>query len=282
MKVSLNSHSSTMIQAQTTKAGLRQDHWSGSPSLQWPIRSSDCATVIPFPMPINGLPSEILQMIFERVVGIPGRYRPSPLPQQALCSVCRLWRSIALHDPLMWNTLYLPTSEGALKYMECFLQRSASSLLNIYIVMRDKGHTFWSLQEMESCRTRFIELISGESHRWRMLELRVPQVFVDLKSIRNGKAPMLETLVLSMKPDRDLQSPLSPPSQLFPGGSLTSLTVARINIHWDQWNCKEITHLTIRLGYSWTQSRKPLQHIVYHIKSASLSQDPRSMDGFPG
>ena len=58
--------------------------------------------ILAFIAMINEIPAEILQAIFELVVGKFGRDPPSDSEanvQDMLCSVCHLWRNVALQDP---------------------------------------------------------------------------------------------------------------------------------------------------------------------------------------
>jgi hypothetical protein len=194
-------------------------------------------------MPINNFPSEILQVIFELVVGRASRQPPSvdngPTTQEILCGVCLLWRELALQDPLLWDTIYFPTTERAMRRTKLFLQRSATAPLDIYIT-RAKNKELWSAV-INTYVSEFIELINAESHRWRALDVDIVELVMDLKPIWVGHVPMLEELAID---GTVLQRSVTLSGPHLPDG-IRILTIIRFALRWDQWNCLSVTHLSL-------------------------------------
>jgi F-box-like len=195
-------------------------------------------------MPINNLPSEILQAVFELVVGKASRQPPSVddglTTQEILCGVCPVWRELALHDPLLWDTIYFPTTEGALQRTKLFLQRSATAPLNIHITRRKNEEL--SVVAIYAYGLDFLKLINAESHRWRALDIDIPELVMDLKPIWDGHVPMLEELaIFSWVPH---QSNTRSQWPCLPDG-IKTLSIVRFALRWDQWDCLSVTHLSL-------------------------------------
>jgi hypothetical protein len=224
-------------------------------------------------MPINNLPSEILQAVFELVVGKPGRMPPSvndgPTTQEILCGVCPVWRELALHDPLLWDTIYFPTTEGALRRTELFLQRSATAPLDIHITKTKNKEL--SAEVIIAYSSKFLELINAESHRWRALDIDIPELVMDLRPIWDGHVPMLEELAIvsSVLQQGDIRSQWPH----LPNGVKT-LAIIRFALCWDQWDCLSVTHLS--LGPFGTSAHAPTPGELCGILTA-LSDTLRSL-----
>ena len=220
-------------------------------------------------MSINDLPLEILQTILELVIPKPS-YSIKPYSCLAiLCSVCRVWREVALQDPLLWNNLHLPLSEAALQQTKCMLQRSASAPLNIFMVIGYREGL--SLEAAGDWVSKFLELIEGHSQRWRRMEVDVPLSVVNLSSVWEGRASMLEHLRITCKDlfgevDYVVLSPQILPASRY----LTHLNIAEFPIRWDVWNCTSITHLELgSFRESWTPgpSRGELRRVLFILAS---------------
>jgi hypothetical protein len=193
-------------------------------------------------MPVNNLPLEILQVVFELVVGKANRQLHSTeVPtQEILCSVCHVWRELALQDPLLWGTIYFPTTEGAMQRTKLFIQRSATAPLELYITSPRKMEL--SVEVIRTYRPSFLELINAESHRWRVLEVDIPDLVTDLRPIWDGRTPVLEELVIVGRVPQWRFSQSQWPH--LPSG-VRILSIAGFSLRWDQWNCLSVTHLSL-------------------------------------
>jgi F-box-like len=143
-------------------------------------------------MPINKLPLEILQEIFELLIGKLGC---GPLSvedglaiQVVLCGICHVWHQIALDDPLLWNTLSFPITKRSIKRTKLFLQCSTTAPINIISPKVPVARTYVS---------EFLKLIIAESHRWKVVEVRVGHIMT-LRLIWGGQVPMLKELMIDM------------------------------------------------------------------------------------
>ncbi|KIM20079.1 hypothetical protein M408DRAFT_334136 [Serendipita vermifera MAFF 305830] len=194
-------------------------------------------------MLINGLPVEILGIIFELFVPSPDCWIDPTTYLVLLCSVCRLWRQVALQNPLLWTALHLPMSEAAFQWTECILPRSRSAPLHIFVVPKyhePKSPAGTTIKEWSS---RFLKLIEGHSQRWRTVEVDVPEAAIDLTPIWKGQAPMLQKLVIDTLPlSRDSRNtaPVLPANN-----HLALLDLSGFPVRWDQWNCTSITNLEL-------------------------------------
>jgi len=195
-------------------------------------------------MPINNLPSEILQVVFELAVGKAGRKAPyvddGPTTQEILCRVCPIWRELALHDPLLWNAIYFLTTEGAMRRTKLFLRRSATAPLDIYITGTKNRES--SVEEINAYGPKFLELINAESHRWRVLDVDIPELVMHLKPIWDRHVPMLEELAIDSRVPQQSDALSRRPR---PPNGIKTLNIVRFALRWDQWDCLSVTHLSL-------------------------------------
>ena len=180
---------------------------------------SDCA-------PVGSLPNEILVAIFE---ARPSKFEDREGYAMGISQVSRLWRSIALSTPSLWNSIrvdFLFAGEGQLSMLDLFIERSRKSPLDIVISLeRDEDdhnwHEFWEQTE------KIFPLVS----RWRTLlilgQIR-NDVFGALHDLDRSKAPMLELFEVRIESPIEAQTAFDEPLLLFQGGAPR---LAQIEIH---------------------------------------------------
>ncbi|KAI0706105.1 hypothetical protein BC835DRAFT_5756 [Cytidiella melzeri] len=82
--------------------------------------------------PINHLPIEILQEVFRFIILSVGDTSRVTANRLLLTSVCQFWRSVALSDKILWNTVYFDDPAPWARSLT-FVERAASAKLDIRI-----------------------------------------------------------------------------------------------------------------------------------------------------
>jgi len=225
-------------------------------------------------MSINELPTELLQAIFELLVGKASGHPSTTHPDdkrrllQTLTGVCRVWRELTLSNALLWNILHFPTTDGAMQWTKLSIQRSAAAPLDIHIAVQDTT----TLKALNTYGPAFFKLIDPESRRWRMMELGLPALLPQISPLWCGEIDMLEELRLE-------STTISLPflhTPALPGRlrHLKSLSVARQTLRWTPWECLSIVYLS--LGPFGTTARGPSPRELFGILTA-LSDTLRSL-----
>lgn len=80
--------------------------------------------------PINSFPNELLGLVFAQGRDLVGFYE---IPFQVLCShVCRRWRNISLHLPILWTNIFLSDTLKP-EFLDMQLERNHTLPLNVRI-----------------------------------------------------------------------------------------------------------------------------------------------------
>lgn len=136
---------------------------------------------------LNTCPEDVLRCIFEAVADLPddqwekfgfGEYNAERAAAPfTLASLCARWRRVALACPRLWTYVGFPDptcADAHLSRVETVLARSSPCDIDILTGIA------WTLDVIESCTPfdTFIDMISKHSHRWRRLELWLPNSVV--------------------------------------------------------------------------------------------------------
>ncbi|KAI0692719.1 hypothetical protein BC835DRAFT_1307033 [Cytidiella melzeri] len=143
--------------------------------------------------PINRLPPELLGIIFEHLIEDPPvvvgtGYHLMDYWWPEIQSVCRHWRHIAVHTPVLWS--YMHVNVEALERQSALaltsLKRSRALPLTIYL-LGDIWHEVDDSSLLENIK----------SHSGRVRELRLDEVEVHFLDLYLQKADGLEVLVVN-------------------------------------------------------------------------------------
>ncbi|KAF9441269.1 hypothetical protein P691DRAFT_813275 [Macrolepiota fuliginosa MF-IS2] len=130
---------------------------------------------------IENLPVELLQDVF--LVYAEGG---SPVNAQVLYSVCREWKSIALHTPDLWtNVSIIPTNAfPPIPLLERWLERSRDSPLCIKIGTYNEGDRRTGLELVDRRQEYYLAdvlgILGSQCYRWRSFTLCIESYLAHL------------------------------------------------------------------------------------------------------
>ncbi|KAI1794762.1 hypothetical protein LXA43DRAFT_883166, partial [Ganoderma leucocontextum] len=197
--------------------------------------------------PIHALPVELLTRIFQLGVDsepLPDDRDPCHLTfEVSISHVCRHWRQVALHTPLLWTTVHFRTKSHMVRG-NLYLVRNARLPIDIYVdTCSEDAHAH---RKDLLFRDEFIpvfNILLPYIDRWRELHLKVADLDCKLSARRVlstcGSAPALRTLQLWhvqnwQTPER-LFTAIGPPPVVVFGGELPSLkhiVLQGVNLPW--------------------------------------------------
>ncbi|KAF9021032.1 hypothetical protein BDZ89DRAFT_252750 [Hymenopellis radicata] len=147
--------------------------------------------------PIQQLPAELLEAIFQTISSSPGDY--SSQPQWVLRQVCRFWRNVSTSSPRLWRELYVNAHMAA-------KLRDATSLLWLalsYTKEMDLVITFdMSASVHGDPALTLLDLLMTRSRQWRTVHF----ISLDVACTRaltrvRGSLPRLRELHIESTPD---------------------------------------------------------------------------------
>lgn len=147
---------------------------------------------------INKLPIEILEQIFIHCLPGPLIFViPTPFDAPLLlCTVCRLWRSMAISMPELWCSMKI-TEKFSIKFVGTWLSRAKACPLSIAFTL-DSRAPHASLPFHSKRLHKHFDLLLPLSHLWQSLEIRVlpGAPLSHLDKLLDNTLPNLERLVL--------------------------------------------------------------------------------------
>ncbi|KAF8956477.1 hypothetical protein BDZ97DRAFT_188204 [Flammula alnicola] len=165
------------------------------------------------------VPLEVASLIFTFFVPIIDEstrgwgYKKLVYAPLTLGAVCRKWRQIAWSTPYLWTTICInlltpksPQLKGQL--VQEWLNRSGDLPLSIYIY---HNNDFKPLPKELEPIFRLIDIINQYSHRWYLLDLKLPSSLVS----RFGRGSHSSTILQKLHLTFSNTSPLKPDHHLF-------------------------------------------------------------------
>ncbi|KAM5538590.1 hypothetical protein V8D89_007619 [Ganoderma adspersum] len=211
--------------------------------MQYPFRLASVNNM----SPIHALPVELLTRIFQ--LGVDSEPIPDDRDHLALTfevsisHVCRHWRQVALHTPLLWTTVHFRTKSHMFRG-NVYLARNARLPIDIYVdTCSEDANTH---RKDLLFRDEFIpvfNIVLPHIDRWRELHLKVADLDCKLSARRVlstcGSAPALRTLQLWhvqnwQTPERLFTAIGPPPVVVFAGElpSLKHIVLQGVNLPW--------------------------------------------------
>ena len=211
--------------------------------MQYPFRLASINNMAP----IHALPVELLTRIFQ--IGVDSEPIPDDRDHSALSfevsisHVCRHWRQVSLHTPLLWTTVHFRTKAHMLRG-NVYLARNARLPIDIYVdTCSEDANTH---RKDLLFREEFIpvfNIVLPHIDRWRELHLKVADLDCKLSARRVlstcGSAPALRTLQLWhvqnwQTPERLFTAIGPPPVVVFAGElpSLQHIVLQGVNLPW--------------------------------------------------
>ncbi|KAF8986930.1 hypothetical protein BDQ17DRAFT_1375568 [Cyathus striatus] len=165
---------------------------------------------------IDTLPNDVLLEIFyiasRHISSHSTKRKPTAI---AISVVCSRWRQLALHYPLMWTNIYIPT------YPDCYVDITLNTTTG-----RD-GYAFYNDRYL-----RISQLIKENTTRIRSFSIRISHVGLlrkFSKSFQTKAAPVLQTLEITIESIESTELGLSPDHDLPIFDDVPSLRSLRIN-----------------------------------------------------
>ncbi|PIL22967.1 hypothetical protein GSI_15664 [Ganoderma sinense ZZ0214-1] len=211
--------------------------------MQYPFRLSSVNNM----SPIHALPVELLTRIFQ--LGVDSESIPDDRDHSALTfevsisHVCRHWRQVALHTPLLWTTVHFRTKAHMFRG-NVYLARNARLPIDIYVDTCSEDANAHRKDLL--FRDEFIpvfNIVLPHIDRWRELHLKVADLDCKLSARRVlstcGSAPALRTLQLWhvqnwQTPERLFTAIGPPPVVVFAGElpALKHIVLQGVNLPW--------------------------------------------------
>jgi hypothetical protein len=192
--------------------------------------------------PISRLPPELLSQIFMYVArredwplddGQPSFYRGC-MSWMKVAGICRHWRAVALHFPMLWTDLCFSDYHLTRK----MLRRSQNLPVTVVCDLSD---------HFKTRKTQSVYLTLGHSSRIQTLHIRGPctrlrRIFSKMTSA----SPYLESLCVSVSGRNGDE--LTLPTHLFCGNmpQLRRIQLTRCSLEWDSPDFSRLTHLEVR------------------------------------
>nr|GAT51896.1 predicted protein [Mycena chlorophos] len=154
------------------------------------MNKTDNRPTAPVGCPISALPNELISEIFIRC--LPQAYPAcppllGPNSPEMLLGICRLWRTVAIHTPLLWRAIERGPDNTArhVALVREWLRRSAESPLSIRLDLLTK---FGTSEYLTQANEALFREVLQHRRRWQYVVLGIPPAQTALLS---GSAPCL-------------------------------------------------------------------------------------------
>nr|GAT46457.1 predicted protein [Mycena chlorophos] len=199
-----------------------------------------------FSFPVLTLPSEITAEIFTHL--LPPYPSHPPLfgtgSPTHLLAICRLWRTMALHNPTLWRAIHVgervEVDEKLLSLLRAWITRSGTCKLSL----RFDDFTLGFGPAADAYEKALLDLVLAQRQRWEYIHWAIDPF---LPPVISGPAPNLRQLTLSCAKTTD-----SPPIAFDSLPGLQSLCLWNVSYTLDAFAWHELTTLSL-LNYDFEQ-----------------------------
>ncbi|KAF5371616.1 hypothetical protein D9758_003527 [Tetrapyrgos nigripes] len=149
--------------------------------------------------PIRSLPPKIITLIFESFCSEAATFTETLWsPPAQLSHVCSGWRELVRGTPILWSSIHIEDavlyhpSEKVISMLTTHIHLSRQTPLNLSISMSGPGAV-----DHEDTARLILQMLFGESRRWREVHLDLHEFFYDDLDDLRGNLPLLQVLYIN-------------------------------------------------------------------------------------